>query len=360
MSTIVDSKAGHSTAQASASLATVTPPVVVVIPNWNGVNELAACIDSVLLQTLVPHLIVVDNGSVDGSIALIETYPHIELIKHRVNKGYAGGVNPGFRRAIELGAAYVAPFNNDAVADKDWLIRMVEQLDAHPELGIVTCKVATSDGSHLDSTGDYYTTWGLAYPRGRGEVDRHQYDSQTDIFAASGAASLYRVSMLEQIGLLDEDFFAYYEDVDLSFRAQLSGWKVAYVPTSVVYHEQGTTSKRMGGFSTYQTIKNYPWLLIRNVPGPLLAHILPRFLLAYGMFVLRGLTRWQIQSTLKGIIVSLWFLPKKIVERHRIQRMRTVRPDYIWRHITHDLPPNATSLRRLRTAWWKLTGRKSI
>ena len=171
-----------------------TKQPVVIIPNLNGGAELLEAVQSAGRQSLKAHIIVVDNASTDDSVAKLEDqYPDIELIQHLENKGYAGGVNPGFRRAMELDADYVAPFNNDAVADKHWLEKLVEALDAHPETGIAACKVLTADGTDLDSTGDYYTIWGLPYPRGRGEPDTGQYDDQTDIFAASGAASLYRV-----------------------------------------------------------------------------------------------------------------------------------------------------------------------
>jgi len=148
---------------------------VVVIPNWDGEAGLAACIDSVRGGSLVPHLIVVDNGSSDGSVALVQNnYPDVELIQHEKNLGYTGGVNPGYRRAIELGATYVAPFNNDAVADKHWLESLVTYLGKHPEVGVASCKVVSADGSHIDTTGDSYTTWGLPCPRGRGEADNGQ------------------------------------------------------------------------------------------------------------------------------------------------------------------------------------------
>ncbi len=334
--------------------------VVVVIPSWNGEAGLRACIDSVLAQTTQPHLIVVDNGSNDGSVGLIEqSYPDVELIKHTYNKGYAGGVNPGFKRAIELGAKYAAPFNNDAIADPRWLEKLVEHLDAHPAVGIATCRVTSSDGSHLDSTGDYYTNWGLPYPRGRGEADTGQYDDQTEIFGASGAASLYRVAMLQKIGLFDEDFFAYYEDVDLSFRAQLAGWKVSYVAESVVYHEMSVTGSRIKGFFTYQTVKNYPWLLIKNVPARFIPHVLPRLMVAQALFVGRAFQRGMAWYALKAMAVSIWGIPKKLIQRQRIQSTRTVSDDYIWSIITHDLPPNASALHRLRATWWKLTGKKS-
>lgn len=355
MNAIVDSKLDRNPAQTDSVTDTgKIVKVVVVIPNWNGKDGLKACIDSVLSQTMLNHLIVVDNGSTDGSIEFIEqSYPQIELIKHTTNKGYAGGVNPGFRRAIELGATYVAPFNNDAVAGKEWLSELVNYLDRHAQVGITACKVTSSDGSHLDSTGDQYTNWGLPYPRGRGELDSGQYDNQTNIFGASGAASLYRVAMLHRIGLLDEDFFAYYEDVDISFRAQLAGWKVAYVPSSVVYHELSVTGRKIKGFFTYQTVKNYPWLLIKNVPAALLPSVIPRFVLAYAMFFGRAVLRGHGWYALKALVVSMAKLPKKLIERRRIQSARTVSSGYIWSIMTHDLPPNAHNLRRLRAAWWK-------
>lgn len=334
--------------------------VVVVIPNWNGAEGLGKCLASLREQTLQPHIIMVDNGSVDTSVALVEQhYPEVEIIRHGHNKGYAGGVNPGFRRAIDMDADYVAPFNNDAIADKRWLEALVSYLDQHPEVGVAAPKVTSSDGSHLDSTGDYYTNWGLAYPRGRGETDNGQYDNQTTIFAASGAASLYRVSMLKEIGLLDEDFFAYYEDVDISFRAQLAGWKVAYVPTAVVFHELSVTGVRIKGFFTYQTIKNVPWLFWKNVPASLIWHILPRFALAQLLFFGRAVQRGHGWYALKGLAVSLGLLPKKLVERRRIQAGRKVTTDYIWSMLTHDLPPNAYNLRKLRAAWWKITKGKT-
>lgn len=334
--------------------------LVVVIPNWNGEDKIKPCLDSLVNQSVEAHVIVVDNGSVDVSVGLIEkNYPQIELIKHTYNKGYAGGVNPGFKRAIELGGDFVAPFNNDAVAGSRWLEKLAEAMEADPKLGIVTCKVASIDGTHLDSTGDQYTTWGLPYPRGRNEADLNRYDKLTDIFAASGAASLYRVSMLQEIGLLDEDFFAYYEDVDLSFRAQLAGWKVRYVPGSVVYHATSTTGQAIKGFFTYQTQKNLPMLLVKNVPLRLLPTILPRFCLVYLSFFVSATTRGQLWYALKGFSRMMLYMPKKLRERRHIQRNRKVSDEYIASMLLWDLPPNASRLRKLRSFWWKLARRKS-
>lgn len=328
--------------------------IVVVVPNWNGADSLASCLDSLQAQSLKAHIIVVDNGSTDGSLELLERYSGVEVIKHDVNKGYAGGVNPGFRRAIELKAAYAAPFNNDAVADKDWLKTLAAYLDKQPRAGAAAPKVLTADGKRLDSTGDLYTVWGLPYPRGRGETDTDKYDAQTDIFGASGAASLYRVAMLKEIGLLDEDFFAYYEDVDLSFRAQLAGWRVAFVPQSVVYHQIGGTSGKLKGFAAYQTLKNQPLLLYKNVPRQYLWRVGWRFTLAHTLFFLRAVSRGQGWPALKGDLKGTYLLFKKSAERRRIQRGRHVSDEYIWGIMAHDLPPNARALRRLRGGWRKV------
>lgn len=332
----------------------------VIVPNWNGKDSLKDCLDSLQAQTLKAHIIVVDNASTDGSVDMVEAdYPEVELIKHSVNKGYAGGVNPGFRRAVELGAKYAAPFNNDAIADKHWLAKLVDYLDAHDDVGVAACKLLSSDGKRLDSTGDYYTVWGLPYPRGRGETDIDKYDDLTDIFAASGGASLYRVSMLEKIGLFDEDFFAYYEDVDLSFRAQLAGWKVAYVPASIAYHHIGATSGKLKGFTTYQTMKNLQLLLYKNVPGRYLWRVGWRFFVAETLFFLRAITRGQGITALRGDGKGTFLLFGALRKRKVIQRSMSVSNDYIWSMIVHDLPPNAQALRRLRSRAWRMRGKKA-
>ena len=332
-----------------------TSQPVVVIPNLNGGEELLAAVKSLTEQSLEPYIIVVDNASTDGSAeAVAKRYPEVELIRNSRNLGYAGGVNPGLKRAIELHANYVAPFNDDAIADKRWLKQLVEYMEVHVRCGAANPKVMTADHERLDSTGEFYTIWGLPYPRGRREYNLIKYDTEAEIFAASGAASLYRVKALQEVGLLDEDFFAYYEDVDLGFRMQLAGWKAGYVPSSVVYHHIGLTSARVKGFTTHQTIKNLPLLMYKNVPKGMLRKVLPRLLVAQLLFTARAFTRGHGWAALKGHAICLWLFPKKLLERRDIQKNRKVSDDYIWGMLVHDLPPNAHALRRLRSLWWKL------
>lgn len=330
----------------------------VVIPNWNGAKTITDCLNSLKSQVKEKDLIIVDNASHDGSVKLIEErFPQVTLLKNRHNLGFTGGVNTGIRYAIEQGAKYVALFNNDAVADKAWLKTLISFMEHNSRTGIATSKIVDESGSQLDSTGEAYTIWGLPYPRGRGETDVGKYDNNTWVFGASGAASIYRAKTLQEIGLFDQDFFAYYEDVDISFRAQLAGWKVAYVPGAVAYHKIGTSSAKVKDFTTYQTLKNLPMLMWKNVPWSLMPKVWPRLVLAYSFIAGRALLRGQFWAFFKGVTVGTLLLPKKLVERYKIQKNRKVSTAYIDSIITHDLPPSAQRLRNLRRRWWKIIGK---
>lgn len=320
----------------------------VVIPNWNGAGRIRACLDSLRGQSQKHQVIIVDNGSIDDSPEIIEQeYPEAILIRHAKNQGFAGGVNAGIKYAIEQQGKYVALLNNDAVADKNWLEHLVNFLDGNTKAGIAASKICDSSKTHLDSTGENYSIWGLPFPRGRGEEDIDNYDNDTWVFAASGGASLYRIKMLKQIGLFDEDFFAYYEDDDISFRAQLAGWKVGYVPSAEAYHEIGATSGIIRDFTTYQTLKNLPMLFWKNVPAGLLLKILPRFIVVYSSFYFSALYRRQFWAANKGLLMSLILWPKKLVQRYKIQSSKKVTTAYINSIIYHDLPPGARKLRKL-------------
>jgi len=333
-------------------------PVYCVIPSWNAVDYVGACIESLQKQTLQPTIVVVENGSIDGSAEYIaKNYPDVVILQQPKNLGFAGGVNVGIRYAIKQDAEFVALFNNDAVADKAWLSGLVNAAKKYPEAGIVTGKFADIHNTHLDSTGDIYTTWGLPFPRGRGEKVSNKYDHDNWVFGATGGASLYRTKMLNDIGLFDEDFFAYYEDIDISFRAQLAGWKVYFEPSAIAYHQMGATSGKIKGFTTYQTHKNFPMLLWKNVPMGLMPMIFPRLFFAYWTFVFSAIARGQPWPAIKGQLKALVLLPKKLSERRTIQNNKRVSDDYIRSILTYDLPPNATKLRRVRAGWWRVTRR---
>jgi len=323
--------------------------IAVIVLNWNGKSDSLACIDALGRQTLKHDIIAVDNGSEDGFLNEIQTnHPEIISVRNEKNMGFAGGVNSGIRIVIERGYKYVALINNDAKPEKDWLNNLFQTIAIDKSTGIVTGKLLKTDGS-IDSTGDLYTSWGLPYPRGRGEKDNGQYHQKQEVFAASGGASLYRVEMLKDIGLFDEDFFAYYEDVDISFRARLAGWKVIYEPKAVAYHKIGATSSKIKGFTTYQTIKNLPFLMWKNVPLSLMPKVLPRLFVAHSAIAFSALSRGHFIPVIKGYFMSCLLLPKKLYERHLIQSSKKISTDGLRELITFDLPPNAYKLRKIRS-----------
>lgn len=323
--------------------------VAIVIPNLNGADMLPAALDSLLSQTLPASIIVIENASTDNSRAVLETYgDQITVLPNSRNLGFAGGVNVGIRYALEHEFQYIALFNNDAVADPRWLEELYNVLQQDTHTGIVTGRIQLGSGAQLDSTGEFYTSWGLPYPRGR-EQATDSYPTQEYIFGASGGASLYRATLLRDIGLFDETFFAYYEDTDISFRAQLAGWKVQYTPRAIVNHEQGATSKRMvRGFAVIQTFKNLPLLFLKNVPKELLPHIGLRFTIAYCLIFGNAVARGNGLPALRGIFGFLRSLPHCLQERRRIQRTKTTSVEYLKSIIVFDLPPDQTGIRKLR------------
>jgi GT2 family glycosyltransferase len=319
--------------------------IAVVIPNWNGADLIANCLQSLEAQTLKADVIVVDNGSYDDSVIIIEErFPEVTLIELHKNTGFAGGVNAGIRYAQENGYDAVALFNNDAVADKNWLKELATVLEDNTDVGIATCKLMRSDKKHFDSTGDFYTTWGTSFPRGRNHVAGKHYTDPEYVFGASGGASLYRITTLNDIGLFDERFFAYYEDVDLSFRAQLAGWKIYYQPKSVAYHLVGATSSKMGGFARYHSIKNFYILYTKNMPSVLYWFHLPTFLLQGLRTFVRSVLDMQLHIWLKAYGQFLIYLPSILIDRFKIQRRRKVSLDYIEKQLHVGRAPHVPDL----------------
>jgi GT2 family glycosyltransferase len=315
--------------------------VAIVVPNWNGADLLRVCIDSLLSQTYKKiSIIIVENGSVDESMDILKTYGNkITVLPQKNNLGFAGGVNVGINYALENNFKYLALFNNDARAEKKWIENLVNVLDDDNKVGIVTSKILIDNTGKLDSTGDWFTTTGMPFPRGRGEIDKEQYDNETLVFGASGGASLYRTSLFKDIGLFDEDFFAYYEDVDISFRAQLRGWLIKYEPTAVVYHKLSATSNKLGYFAIKQSARNFWLLFIRNVPTPLLFRYLPSALYRYARMFAARLLKGGFGSFFSGFIQALILLPKKISERRTIQKGRVVSIEYLVSVIHKGKPP---------------------
>lgn len=326
--------------------------VAIVVLNWNGINDTLACLDSLLKQSYKDfRIVVVDNGSKDNSKELLDKYQAghadmVDVVYNPVNYGFAGGVNTGIEWALNEDFDYVALFNNDATADENWLKSLVSAA-SDKKVGISTGLLLHEDGKTIDSTGDWVSKWGMAFPRNRGD-NADKAPKAGEVFSATGGASLYKTALFKDIGLFDEDFFAYYEDSDVSFRAQLAGWKVVYTPKAIAYHKQGASSKKVPGFTVYQAFKNLPLLFIKNVPRGLLLSVGVRFYLAYFLILINAIVKGNGGPALKGAWMSFLLGFKKLGERRQIQKNRRVSSDYIKSILWDDLPPEQTGIRKFR------------
>jgi GT2 family glycosyltransferase len=214
----------------------------------------------------------------------------------------------------------------------------------------VASKLLRDDRERIDSTGDFYSSWGWAYPRGRDELDRGQYDALElrEVFCGSGGASLYRAAMLREVGPFDEQYFAYYEDQDLGFRAQLMGWKARYEPSAVAYHRMMGTSGAIADFDRYHMLRNCIYVYVKNMPAPLHLKYLPKFLLALLLMAANDIRRRRLHRVLGAYWDALRHLPHVLRERRRVQASRRVPVQYIDSILVHPLPPTQRRLLRIR------------
>lgn len=330
------------------------PTVAVVVLNYKGINDTIACIASLANQTFTNFTIVaVENGSNDGSAAAFKdleiTYgSRLKTLYNAKNLGFDGGVNTGITWALEHDFNYIALLNNDAVADDHWLEQLFNTAQTQ-QSGMTTSLLLHESGDTIDSTGDWYSKWGLPFPRNRGHSSINAPNSE-EVFGATGGATLYSADMLRDIGIFDNDFFAYYEDVDISFRAQLRGWKVYYEKSAIAYHKQGATSSRMkSGFTVYQTFKNLPLVFIKNVPFGLLIPVGIRFYTAYWLMAGKAILRGQGIAAIKGVFMAFVLGIKKLPERWHIQKRKKVSSSHIRNLLWNDLPPDQTGLRKFRS-----------
>src|SRR5207302_2297521 len=201
---------------------------------------LPACLDSLMRQSYANlEVIVADGASTDGTVDLLrDRYSRVHLLRLQRNRGFSGNVNAGLRAAH---GDVVCLLNNDARADAEWVEACVETLQQNPSIGSVASKVLFADARTINSAGDLFCRDGAARQRGNGEADGPCWDKPDMVFGAMGGAAAYRRTLLADVGLFDEQFFMYLEDVDLAFRAQLRGWGCLYEPRARVLHQGGAS-----------------------------------------------------------------------------------------------------------------------
>ncbi len=307
-----------------------SPLLSVIIPNWNGGKYLTTCLDALNRQSYPRiEVIVADNASTDGSQTLIQSnYPKVKLIQLSENRGFTGACNAGIQAAT---GNFIALLNNDTEVDEGWAAAVVDAFAHHPEIGIVASKMLLFDKrDHIHTAGDYFTVDGRAGNRGVWQQDTGQFDKEEYVFSACGGSSAYRKTMLDQIGLLDDDFFFSLEDMDLAWRAQLTGWRCLYTPKAIVYHHLSATGG--GEMASFYDGRNLIFVLIKNYPAELWRKYGIRILWSQFRLAVQALRAWRgaaARARLKGMWAGFQQLLTRRIWRKRraIQSARTVPVD---------------------------------
>jgi GT2 family glycosyltransferase len=317
------------------------PLASIILVNWNGAAHLPTCLDSLRRQTVRNfEIILVDNHSHDNSLELLaRDFPEVKVIALQENRGFAGGSNIGIKQAQ---GEIVVLLNNDTEVDPHWLEEVLAAFERHPEAGSVASKMKLFDQRDtFHTTGDFYCIDGIPGNRGVWEIDRGQYDREEYAFSACGGSAAYRRSMLDQIGLLDEDFFFSCEDVDLGWRAQLAGWKCVYAPKAVVYHKLKATG---GATASFYDGRNFLWLIAKNYPASLWKIYRGAIIRKQWSLFGEAVRAWRgeaARARMRGMIAGLLGLPKMLRKRRSVQAVRKVDDEYLLSIL--QSPPSKTS-----------------
>lgn len=306
--------------------------VSIILLNWNGRTFLERSIGSVLSQSYSPiELVVIDNASTDGSADLIrKTFPRLTLIRNERNIGFAGAINQGIRIAT---GAYIIPLNFDVILTGNFVEEMVKTAEADQKVGSVSGKLLRfekqEDMPYIDSTGHIVFRNRLAVNRGESEVDKGQYDAEEEVFGTCGAAPLYRREMLEDIKVdgeyYDESFFAFWEDVDLDWRARLRGWKSWYNPRAIAYHQRGGPSVRRSKVVEFYNYRNRYLVILKNDQFLSLLRAFPQIL--FTEILKGGALLFRCPSALVSWVSLTKLIPGALAKRRVIQERRVVSPE---------------------------------
>ena len=332
--------------------ASTPPTTAVIVLNWNGGEAVQRCVAGVLRQAEpADEVLVVDNGSTDGSAdALAAAFPSVRQLRLRRNTGFAGGMNAGI---ADTDAETLLLLNLDVELDPGYLGACRRALVADTGLGGVTGKLLQpGEGPALiDSTGHVLYRNRRALDRGHDEPDDGRYGEPDEVFGTGGAAPLLRRAMLDDVRLgdewFDEDFFAYYEDIDLCWRARLRGWRFGYVPTAVARHVRGGTGARKQDWLEGANHRNRLLLMVKDdAAASLLRHA--GGILHTELRAVVHLAATRPRALLHAYAGLLRLLPRMLGKRRAVQASRTVG----WRELEPWLVPYdyGAVVRRLRAA----------
>lgn len=304
--------------------------VVIVIVNFNSGGHLRRCLDALHRQTVSPgRILVVDNASTDDSLEHVaDRFPKVIIERMDRNVGFATANNVAIRTQDSW--AWVALLNPDAYPEPGWLEELLSAAARNPSYsGFGSRMIDAVDKNVFDGTGDVYHVSGLAWRAYHGRPSDDYVDGDCEIFSPCAAAALYRADALRDVDGFDEDYFCYFEDVDLGFRLRLAGYRCLYVSRAVVSHVGSATTGRNSEFSIYYGHRNLVWTYFKNMPGALLWIYLPQHLLLnlitviYYCFHRRARIIWRSKLDAIKEMRTVW---KK---RRVVQRTRRVSNQYI-------------------------------
>ena len=304
--------------------------VTVIIVNWNGGALLNECLTRLTQQTLAPaRILVMDNGSTDGSAQRAEQVPGVTVRMLGANLGFAAANN---RALEECDTELVALLNPDALPDADWLKCLVAAAHAHPHVAFFGSRqIAYGSPTILDGIGDVYHLSGLIWRDGYKRSQNVADDIAREIFSACACAALYRRAVLTEAGGFDEDFFCYAEDIDLGFRLRLSGHTCRYVPDAIVHHVGSMSSGgQHSDFSIYHGHRNLVWTYVKNMPGALFWALLPVHILLNVVSVAYFSASGQSKVIWRAKRDAIKGLPGMWRKRRSIQADRHVRIMDVW------------------------------
>jgi GT2 family glycosyltransferase len=324
-----------------------SPLISVVMLNWNGAQVVEECLRSLQEQTYHPlEVIVVDNASTDHSVDLIRgKFPEFKLIVNDKNLGFGGGNNVGICTSQ---GKYIMMLNNDTRLDPKCVEELKRSIEKDNNYGACASKILLeSDPDVIDGVGILVCPDGLSFGRGRLEK-RDRYEGEEEIFFAADCACLYRREMLDDIGLYDEDFFAYADETDMGWRAQLAGWKCIYSPKAIVYHLHSISSGgRYSSFKAFLVERNRIWVALKNFPISLIIlgqfYTLWRYIFqAYGALRGKGAAgRFTnnfskvelVKILLKAYLSACKQVPLMLKKRKMIQKKKRITNREIYRLI---------------------------
>lgn len=310
------------------------------------------CLKEISLQTIQNfEVVIVNNGSRDAlPLKFVENYPNLDLkIKNLIsNLGFASANNIGARLAR---GKWLALLNADAFPEPDWLEKMLEAADEHPEYSCFSSRqIQANNPELLDGTGDAYHISGLAWRNNYNLPSLKNGLRVEGSFSSCAAAALYSHEEFLEAGGFDEDYFSYFEDVDLGFRLRLAGKKCLYVPEAIVHHVGSASTGKRSDFSVYYGYRNMIWTFFKNMPSPLIWYFLPVHIATVSFFVVYLSLRGQGKVIMKAIIDAIRGLPKVMKKRKVIQRNRKIKASDLLKVMsTGLLEPYREFIQRNRT-----------